>query len=94
MPGCLEAWRLEAWTLEPWRLVGLLTGCLAGLDWLGVTGGCEVVVRLEAYKVFVTAWPSSYIGPGYHLGQGPVQARVPFGPGFHLGLAPFAPGPI
>ena len=34
MPGCLEAWRLEAWILEPWRLVGLLAGWLAGLDWL------------------------------------------------------------
>jgi len=24
-----------AWILEPWRLVGLLAGCLAGLDWIG-----------------------------------------------------------
>jgi len=47
MPGCLEAWRLEARILQPWRLVGLLAGCLAGLDWLGLTGEWGVVVWME-----------------------------------------------
>jgi len=47
MPGCQEAWRLWAWILEPWRLVGLLAGWLAGLDWLGWTGEWEVVVGME-----------------------------------------------
>ena len=31
----LDAWRLESWILQPRRLVGLLAGWLAGLDWIG-----------------------------------------------------------
>ena len=36
----------------------MLAGWPAGLDFLGVTGGWEVVVGLKAYKVFSHARPS------------------------------------